>query len=88
MIVIARTDTYTIYKKRNQRYAVKKNATREWLHGGDKVAVLLAHNLVPTPTVRAPEHPEAPAAEASAVRAGETPAEPSAEPGAGGDAPE
>jgi hypothetical protein len=60
MIVVARTESYTIFKKRSQRFAVRRNATREWLHGGDKVAVLLAHNLVPNPTVRAPEHPEAP----------------------------
>ena len=73
MIVIKRTDTYTIYKKRNQRYAVRRNDSKEWLHGEDKVAVLLAHNLVPGPTVRAPEHPEAPEVEASAARAGEEP---------------
>jgi hypothetical protein len=72
MIVVARTDTYTIYKKRNQRFAVRKNSTREWLHGGEKIAVLLAHNLVPAPTVRAPEHPEIPDAEAPAAPAGGT----------------
>jgi hypothetical protein len=75
MMIVARTDTYTIYKKRNQRFAVRKNATREWLHGGEKVAVLLAHNLVPAPTVRAPEHPEIPDVEASAARAGDAESE-------------
>jgi hypothetical protein len=70
MIVIARTDTYTIYRKRNQRYAVRKNANKEWLHGADKVAVLLAHNLVTGPTVRAPAHPEVPEVDVSAAPAG------------------
>jgi hypothetical protein len=78
MIVIARTDTYTIFKKRNQRYAVKRNATRQWLHGDEKVAVLLAHNLAPTTTVRAPEHPERPDGSAPDVGA----------PGEGGPIPE
>jgi hypothetical protein len=64
MIVVARTDSYTIFKKRNQRFAVRRNATREWLQGGDKAAVLLAHNLVPNPTIRAPDHPEAPSGDA------------------------
>jgi hypothetical protein len=72
MIVIARTDTYTIYRKRNQRYAVRKNSTKEWLHGEEKVAVLLAHNLVLAPTFRAPAHPEVPDVEASAAPAGGT----------------
>ena len=62
MIVVTRTDTYTIYRKRNQRYAVKKNDTKQWLAGDEKVAVLLAHSLVLPQTVQAPDHPEPPVA--------------------------
>ncbi|MFU8816929.1 MAG: hypothetical protein ACNA7W_16400 [Pseudomonadales bacterium] len=74
MIVVTRTDKYTIYKKRNQRYAVKDNDTKQWITGDDKVAVLLAHNLVASPTFKAPDHPEPVEAEASAAPAAETPA--------------
>jgi len=71
MQVVARTDEYTIYKKRNQRYAVL-NKDREWVRGDDKVAVLLAHNLIEVPTPKAPEHPEEPeAAEAAAAEEAE-----------------
>lgn len=63
MQVVTRTDEYTIYKKRNQRYAVR-NKDREWVRGDDKVAVLLAHNLIEAPTPKAPEQPEEPEAAA------------------------
>ena len=59
MQVVARTDEYTIYKKRNQRYAVR-NKERQWVRGDDKVAVLLAHNLIEAPVPKAPEQPEQP----------------------------
>lgn len=72
MQVVTRTDEYTIYKKRNQRYAVR-NKDREWVRGDDKVAVLLAHNLIAAPTPKAPEQPEEPeAAEAAAGEEAET----------------
>lgn len=81
MKVVTRTGEYTIYKKRNQRYAVR-NAARQWVRGEDKVAVLLAHNLIEAPVPKAPDHPEAPEAEASAAQTeaadageGEAPAE-------------
>lgn len=63
MQVVTRTDEYTIYKKRNQRYAVRDKA-RRWVRGDDKVAILLAHNLIEAPVPKAPEHPETPEVEA------------------------
>jgi hypothetical protein len=75
MKVVARTGEYTIYKKRNQRYAVR-NKDKQWVRGEDKVAILLANNLMEAPVPKAPEHPEPPATEAAASEAG------SGEPGA------
>ena len=40
MKVIAKTDEYTIYQKRNERYGVK-DANRNWINGDAKVAILL-----------------------------------------------
>ncbi len=78
MKVVTRTGEYTIYQKRNQRYAVR-NSARQWVRGEDKVAILLAHNLIEAPVPKAPDHPETPEAEASAAQAepaeGEAPAE-------------
>jgi hypothetical protein len=78
MKVVARTGEYTIYKKRNQRYAVR-NKDKQWVRGEDKVAILLANNLMEAPVPKAPEHPEPPATEAAASEAGEAG---SGEPGA------
>ena len=78
MIVVMRADDYTIYKKRNQRYAVRGNEDKQWITGDRKVAILLAHNLIPGPTVQAPDHPEPAAgesAEASEEGGGAAPAE-------------
>ena len=58
MKVIAATDDYTVYQKRNQRYAVRR-ADRQWVNGDAKVEILLAHQLIEAPKVKAPE-PEAP----------------------------
>lgn len=65
MKVVARTGDYTIYKKRNQRYAVR-NKDKQWVRGEDKVAILLAHNLVAPPAPQAPDHPEPAAGDAPA----------------------
>ena len=68
MKVIARTDEYTIYKKRNERYAIR-NAARAWVNGNEKVAILLEHKLIeaPAPKAPAPEAEEAAAEEATAA---------------------
>jgi hypothetical protein len=75
MIVVTRTGEHTIYKKRNQRYAVRDDKTKQWVRGDDKVAILLAHNLIEASVPKAPEHPEEPEAlaggEAEAAGSGE-----------------
>jgi hypothetical protein len=75
--VIARTDEYTIYQKRNERYGVK-DANRNWINGDQKVAILLEHKLIEAPVPKAPEpeEVEAPAEEAAEA---EAPAEEAAE---------
>lgn len=54
MKVIAKTDEYTIYQKRSERYAVQ-NTAREWINGDDKVAILLEHKLIEAAAPKAPE---------------------------------
>ena len=79
MKVIAKTDEYTIYQKRNERYGVK-DANRNWVNGDAKVAILLEHKLIEAPVPKAPE-PEVEeeaaeeAVEADAAAEEEAPAE-------------
>ena len=54
MKVIAKTDEYTIFQKRSERYAVKNSAKR-WINGDEKVAILLEHKLIKAAPVKAPE---------------------------------
>ncbi len=54
MKVIAKTDEYTIYQKRNERYAVK-NAAKAWVNGDEKVAILLDNKLIEAAAPKAPE---------------------------------
>jgi len=78
MKVVARTDEYTIYQKRSERYAVQDSG-KGWVNGDAKVAILLQHKLIEAPQPKAPEpepEPEA-AAEAEAPAAEE--ASPAAE---------
>ena len=63
MKVVAKTEDYTIYQKRNQRYSVRK-VDRNWVNGDDKVAILLEHKLIEVAAPKAPE-PEAPVEEAT-----------------------
>ena len=79
MKVVAKTDEYTIYQKRNERYGVK-DADRNWVNGDAKVAILLEHKLIEAPVSKAPE-PEVEeeaaeeAVEAEAAAEEEAPAE-------------
>ncbi|MBT6579592.1 MAG: hypothetical protein HOO01_04910 [Cellvibrionales bacterium] len=61
---IKKTAEYTIYQKRNNRYAVK-SANGQWLNGDDKVTVLVAESLIKLSVAAPVEAPveEAPAAE-------------------------
>jgi len=61
MKTIKKTAEYTIYKKRNNRYAVK-GANANWINGEEKVAILLAENFIKLTQPATPEvEAEAPA---------------------------
>ena len=87
MKVVAKSDEYTIYQRRDQRYAVK-DGERHWVNGDAKVAILLEHKLIdvvapkpapaPEPEVVEASAPEAPVAEAPAEEAAAE--EPAADP--------
>ena len=56
MKVVASTDEYTIYQRRDGRYAVKNN-NKAPVNGDEKVAILLQHDLIKAPPPPAPEEP-------------------------------
>jgi hypothetical protein len=58
MKVIASTDEYTIYQRRDGRYAVK-GADKKPINAEAKVAILLQHELIVAPEPKAPEAEEA-----------------------------
>ena len=82
MKVIKRTDEYTIFQRRDSRYAVR-DAQRAWVNGDAKVAILREHDLIKAPAVKAApadEPADEPAAETDAAdTAAEHPAEGAAE---------
>ena len=63
MKVVARTDEYTIYQRRDERYAVK-DADKQAVNGRAKVEILLKHELI-VATLPQDEPEEAPAEEAA-----------------------
>lgn len=74
---VKKTEEYEIVKKRSGRYAVR-DAKRNWVHGDEKVKILLAEKLIkaPVPKTKEPEPaPVASAAEGSADAANEAVAE-------------
>lgn len=91
MKTIKKTADYTIYQKRNERYAVK-GADKQWVNGEEKAKILLAEELIKLSAAAPAEEPveevaeEAPAEEATEEEApaeeepsAETEEEPSAE---------
>lgn len=60
MKVVVKNDEYTIYQRRDGRYAVE-NAAKKAVNGDEKVAILLANELVKVTPPAAPA--EEPAAE-------------------------
>ena len=66
MKVVASTDEYTIYQRRDERYAVR-DADRRPINGAEKVAILLKHELIVAPAPKAPEPQEPEAAEEAAA---------------------
>ena len=87
MKVVTKTDEYTIFQRRDSRYAVK-DAARQWVNGAAKVAILLEHELISAapPPAPEPEEPEAEAAGEAEVDASAE--EAAAEPADGGEAAE
>ena len=76
MKVVASTDEYTIFQRRDGRYAVQ-GANRKAVNGDEKVAILLKHELISAPAPKAPEveEPEAVEEEAEAAAPAEAAAE-------------
>ena len=66
MKVVLKTDEYTIYQKRSERYAVK-DSNKAWINGDAKTAILLEHKLIDAVAPK-PAEPE-PAAEEAAPEA-------------------
>lgn len=58
---VKKTAEYTIFKKKNGRYAVK-GANRQWVNGEEKTKILLANDLI---KVSAPGPAATPAEEAA-----------------------
>ena len=60
MKVIAKTDEYTIFQKRSERYAVR-GQDRAWINGDAKVSILLEHKLIeaPAPSIVIEQSPQA-----------------------------
>ena len=74
---VTRTDDYTIYQRRDSRYAVQ-GANKTPINGDEKVAILLKHELVKAPEVKQPE-PEPEAEQEVEAEAAEETAEETAE---------
>ncbi len=64
---VASTDEYTVYQRRDGRYAVQ-DAGKKAINGDAKVAILLQHELITAPAPKAPE-PEAEAVEETSADA-------------------
>ena len=54
---VKKTAEYTVYQKRNNRYAVQ-DANKKWINGDEKVKILLAEDLVKVTAPSAKEEPE------------------------------
>lgn len=68
MKVIKKTAQYTVYQKRSGRYGVK-DVGNNWVNEAEKVAILLAEDLIKAPAVKAPEPEIEEAAEEAAAEA-------------------
>ncbi len=64
MEIIKQTKAFTIFKKRNGRFAVRGDK-KQWLNGEEKVEILLKEGLIKLSEPRPAE--EAPAEEAEAA---------------------
>jgi hypothetical protein len=73
MKVVLRNDEYTIYQRRDGRYAVE-GADKKAINGDEKVAILVANDLIKAALPAAPE-PEPAEETAEEAAAEEAPAE-------------
>ena len=55
--VVAKTDEYTIYQRRDERFAVQ-NSERSWVNGDAKVAILVEHKLIDVAAPKLAPEPE------------------------------
>lgn len=72
MKVVKKTAEYTVFQKRNSRYAVK-NSSQKTVNGEEKVKILLAEGLIKLSEAKAVEETpeESPAEEAEETDASE-----------------
>lgn len=78
MELVKKTSDYQIFKKRSGRYCVQ-NDKKTWLHGDDKVKILVTHKLIKAAMPKAKEEPkEEPKQEAVEAKADATDAKPEA----------
>ncbi len=66
MKLVKKTEQYSIYKRGDDRYAVK-DANKKPVNGDEKVSILLAEDLVKVTRPAKPVVEEVPAVEASAA---------------------
>jgi len=77
--VVLKTDEYTIFQRRDERYAVK-DADKAWVNGDAKITILLENKLIEAAAPKQPEpepepEPEVEAPVAEEASADEAPAE-------------
>ena len=68
MKTVLKTDTYTIFRKGSERYAIR-GTNRAWINGDEKVRILVEHKLIDVapPKPAEPEPADAAAEDASAA---------------------
>lgn len=74
MKLVKKTDKYTVYQKRSDRYAVK-DSEKKWVLGDDKVAILIEEGLMKKPEPKPEPEPEQVEEETAEANEEETPAE-------------
>lgn len=78
MKTIKKTADYTIFQKRNERYAVK-GADKSWINGEEKTKILLAEELIKVSAAAPAEEPVEETAEEATAEASEETTEESAQ---------
>lgn len=68
MKLVKKTAEYAIFERNDKRYAIR-GASRTWINGEEKVAILLAEGLLKKPEPKPEPVAEAPVEEAAAEEA-------------------